>query len=315
MDRAVIAVTSDADRVLAAALGDLGPVLTELRGSVLVVGGLMQRIWLELRPVEGIAPRATADVDLGIDRKSLQLTASSERVGPLLTERDYTPLAGEDGFRFEKALEHGSMIVDLFVAKGASRDEPPILEKGIATLAAPGLAYALTRPTVMVELELVEGRGSTVVEVPLPSLDAAFVLKAALVASGVRLRPDRRERDTVDAVMLAAVCASDSAAVHALAEGSGRSEVKRALSLPTRRARPRRPRGGAPGRRLLAARARRRTRDRGRVGRAGRGKAREQGRRGPSAVTARRAVSYTGIGGDLLDPRRCPSSCEAILGR
>lgn len=231
MERAVIAVAGDADRVLAAALADLGPVLAELRGSVLVVGGLMQRIWLELRPVEGMSPRSTADIDLGIDRQRLRLTATSERVGPLLTERGYIPLAGEDGFRFEKALEQGSMIVDLLVAKGASRDEPPILEKGIATLAAPGLAYALTRPTVMVELELVDERGSTVVEVPLPSLDAAFVLKAALVASGVRVRPDRRERDTVDAVMLAAVCASDSAAVHALAEGSGRSEVKRALSF------------------------------------------------------------------------------------
>ncbi len=231
MDRVVIAVAGDADRVLAAALADLGPVLAELRGSVLVLGGLMQRIWLELRPVDGISPRATADIDLGIDRKRLQLTATSERVGPLLTERDYTPLAGEDSFRFEKQLEHGSMLVDLFVAKGASRDEPPILEKGIETLAAPGLAYALTRPTVVVELELVDGPASTVVEVPLPSLDAAFVLKAALVASGVRLRPARRESDTVDAVMLAAVCASDSAAVQALAEGSRRSEVKRALAF------------------------------------------------------------------------------------
>jgi len=142
MERAVIAVAGDADRVLAAALADLGPVLAELRGSVLVVGGLMQRIWLELRPVESISPRSTADIDLGIDRQRLRLTATSERVGPLLTERGYIPLAGEDGFRFEKALEQGSMIVDLLVAKGASRDEPPILEKGIATLAAPGLAYA-----------------------------------------------------------------------------------------------------------------------------------------------------------------------------
>jgi len=196
MPRAVIAVDSDADRVLAAALTDLGPVLAELRGSVLVLGGLMQRIWLELRPVEGTAARATADVDLGIDRKSLRLTATSERVGPLLKQTGYRPLPGEDGFRFEKKLERGSMLVDLFVAKGASRNEPPLLERGIETLAAPGLAYALTRPAVMVELELVDGSGSTVVDLPLPSLDAAFVLKAALVESGVRLRPDRRERDT-----------------------------------------------------------------------------------------------------------------------
>ncbi len=70
------------------------------------------------------------------------------------------------------------MLVDLFVAKAASRNEPPLLERGIETLAAPGLAYALTRPAVMVELELVDGTGSTVVDLPLPSLDAAFVLKA-----------------------------------------------------------------------------------------------------------------------------------------
>jgi len=53
---------------------------------------------------------------------------------------------GEDGFRFEKHLQHGSILVDLLIAKGASRSKPPILEKGIETIAAPGLAYALSRP-------------------------------------------------------------------------------------------------------------------------------------------------------------------------
>lgn len=230
MDRAVIAVTSDADRVLAAALGDLGPVLTELRGSVLVVGGLMQRIWLELRPVEGIAPRATADVDLGIDRKSLQLTASSERVGPLLTERVQTAcgrgrLPLREGTRArvdDRRLVRGQGGLSRRAADPGEGDrDPGGARLGVRPDQADGHGGVGAR----------RGTGSTVVEVPLPSLDAAFVLKAALVASGVRLRPDRRERDTVDAVMLAAVCASDSAAVHALAEGSGRSEVKRALAL------------------------------------------------------------------------------------
>lgn len=38
-------------------------------------------------------------------------------------------------------------------------------------------------------------------------------MKAALAASGVRARADRRRRDRVDSVFLAAVCASDDEAV------------------------------------------------------------------------------------------------------
>ncbi len=78
MEKVVLAIADDADRVVAAALSDLEPVLSQLQGGVLMVGGLMQRIWLHLRPVTGIAPRATADVDLGIDRKGLRLTANSQ---------------------------------------------------------------------------------------------------------------------------------------------------------------------------------------------------------------------------------------------
>jgi len=230
MEKVVLAIDGDADRVVAAALSDLDPVLSQLQGRVLLVGGLMQRIWLHLRPVTGIAPRATADVDLGIDKKGLRLTADSQRIGPLLEERGYEARPGEDGFRFEKRLQHGSILVDLLIAKGASRSEPPILEKGIETIAAPGLAYALSRPSVLVEVTFADGDDLTVVELPMPTLDAAFVLKAALV--GVRRRPDRLERDTVDALMLAGACASDADAVEALSEARSKSkEVRRSLAL------------------------------------------------------------------------------------
>lgn len=142
-ERAAIGVTGPADRLLATGLNDLRPVLEGLRGHVLVVGGLMAGVWLHLRPVGDIPARATADIDLGIDRRGLRLTADSVRVQPLLEDREYTPLGGDDGFRFRKEFGPGeTLLVDVFIAKGASRARPPLLERGLATLAAPGLTYA-----------------------------------------------------------------------------------------------------------------------------------------------------------------------------
>lgn len=179
-----------ADRLLVTGLLDLKSILDELRGNVLIIGGLMARMWLHLRPVEGIPPRATADVDLGIDRQGLGLTATSERVRPLLEAQSYKQLPGDEGFRFRKSFGAGeALLVDLFVAKGASRHEPPMLEKNLMTLAAPGLAYALSRGPYVVDAAFVDGATTTALELPLPRLDAAFVLKGALVASGVRTRP------------------------------------------------------------------------------------------------------------------------------
>jgi hypothetical protein len=65
-------------------------------------------------------------------------------------------------------------------------------------------------------------------ELPLPTLDAAFVLKGALVESGVRTRPDRRRRDRVDAIMLAAACLTDDEALEALRQVPNK-EARRAL--------------------------------------------------------------------------------------
>ena len=42
MEKVVLAVAGDADRLVAAALSDVDPVLSELQGRVLIVGGLMQ---------------------------------------------------------------------------------------------------------------------------------------------------------------------------------------------------------------------------------------------------------------------------------
>jgi hypothetical protein len=210
-------------------LQDLEPTLQELKGHVLLVGGLMARSWLHLRPVEGLPPRATADIDLGVDRQGLRLTAASTRIQTLLAQSDYHPQAGEETFRFEKQLGDGrTLMVDVLVPKGASREDPPILEKGIATLAAPGLAYAISRRPYFVNARFIDDDSEVQIELPLPALDAAFVLKGALVASGVRSRPDRRFRDRVDGVMLAAACLEDGAALAALQRARGR-EARKAL--------------------------------------------------------------------------------------
>lgn len=66
-------------------------------------------------------------------------------------------------------------------------------------------------------------------EIPIVQRDAAFVMKAALVASGLRMRADLRVVDTADAAMLAAACARDGASVDALREHRRQSEVRRAL--------------------------------------------------------------------------------------
>jgi len=185
-------ITGPADRLLAEGLLDLRPVFASFTGHILVIGGLMSRVWLTLRPVEGLPPRATADIDLGVDRTGLALTATRALVGPRLRELGYEPGAGDEAFRFRKDIPaRGVLTVDLLIAKGASRD-PQLLERGLPTVAAPGLAHAIRRGVTTVDLGLLGPAGDARrIGIPLPSLDAAFVLKATLAASGVRKRPDR----------------------------------------------------------------------------------------------------------------------------
>lgn len=117
---------------------------------------------------------------------------------------------------------------------GHSRSEPPILERDLPTVAAPGLAYAVARGPIDFDVEFLSGERAHGFRLPLPRLDAAFVLKAALVASGARTKSHHLMRDTVDAVMLAAACAADDEAVAALRSGvrirgTGREEVRAAI--------------------------------------------------------------------------------------
>jgi hypothetical protein len=196
-----IEVRSPADRLLYEGLPLLSPALDELGDGALLIGGLAVAAWLDARPV-GLPFRPTRDVDLGIDRRGLRITRDRQVVGPLLRALEFWPGYNEEEFRFARETSAGLFVVDCLVAKGASREQPPIVEPGISSLAAPGLAYALTRGPVPLRIILVaEERRS--IELRTCTLDSLFVMKAALTAGGERARRDRQITDTTDAVMLA----------------------------------------------------------------------------------------------------------------
>ena len=228
MERAEIRVRSDADRLVMDCVRELRPLFERLRGSVVVVGGLMTRVWFHARPIPEIVPRATIDVDLGVDRKRLGIASESELVRPLLNDADFYQQSPQYSFRFSKKVgAQRELLVDVLVAPGASRLEPPMLEKGVPTIEAPGLAYALLRGPTELSVEFVAESEHLNSVLPLPHIDAAFVLKGALMAQGSRF--ERRTIDTVDAITLAALCANDREAVQCLASHRRRSDVKRAL--------------------------------------------------------------------------------------
>jgi hypothetical protein len=229
VDLAPIAVTGKADRRLVACLREISPLLDELGAAVLVIGGLMTRLWLHARPID-LPVRPTADVDIGVDRRALRLAGDRRVVGPLLERLEFDPGYQGEPFRYSKQVKGlGLVLVDVMVAPDASRADPPIVERGLETVAAPGLAYAMLRPTVLASTTFVDGEETSPFDLPIPTLDAAFVLKAALAESGVRTRPDRVRSDTVDAFMLAAACLDDTASLTALQDHRARSDVRKSI--------------------------------------------------------------------------------------
>ncbi|HEX3608683.1 MAG TPA: hypothetical protein VHU14_03285 [Solirubrobacterales bacterium] len=222
-----IDVSGPADHLLFEGLPHLQPVIDELGDGALLIGGLAATAWIGASEI-GLPMRVTRDVDIGIDRRGLHLTAETRKVVPLLREQGFESLGGKRQFRFVKKTPAGEFLVDLLVAPGASREEPPRLEADLQTLSAPGLAYAILRRPVPLSLELACDGETRQFELPIISLDSAFVMKAVLTAER-RLQPDRRIADTSDAVMLAAACATDEAHIAPLREHSRRKDVRTAV--------------------------------------------------------------------------------------
>ena len=223
-----INVTGPADRLLFEGLPYLQPAIEELGDGAMLIGGLATATWIEASDI-GLPMRATHDVDLGIDRRRLRLSANSKKVQPLLRQQGFEPLVGDQQFRFVRDTAAGEFLVDLLVAPGASREDPPLLEADLASLAAPGLAYAILRRPTVLALTIVDDKDARRFELPIVKLDAAFVMKGALSAGGRRLKPDRRITDTSDAVMLAAACTADESSVTHLREHRRRKDVRAAI--------------------------------------------------------------------------------------
>ena len=221
-----IDVTGSADRLLFEGLPHLQPVLESLGNGAMLIGGLAATAWIGASDV-GLPMRATRDVDLGIDRRGLRLTANRSKVAPLLRKAGFESMGGDASFRFVRETPAGEFIVDLLVAPGSSRADPPILEEGLTTFSAPGLAYAILRRPKPLSLTVACEGTEREFRLPIVSLDSAFVMKAVLTASR-RLRPDRRITDTADAVMLAAACANDEEGINALRQHRRRKDVREA---------------------------------------------------------------------------------------
>ena len=223
-----IRVDGGANQILYEGIPTLRPVLERLNSTALLIGGLATAAWIENRPI-GLQPRVTNDLDLGINRVSLTEAGRDLKVRELLIDAGFSPGYGDEPFRFSRDTSKGPFVVDLLIPSGSSREQPPQIEAGLESVEAPGLAYALSRGSI--PMDLILGRSEAVrARFNLLQLDAAFVMKAALVASGRRVRQDRRNTDTVDAVMLAAACLTDAEAIQALSTNSARSEPKKALN-------------------------------------------------------------------------------------
>ncbi len=220
--------STPAGGLVAEGLEAVSPVLDELGSGALLIGGLITAAWLDSRPV-GIPARATVDIDLGIDRLALGLTGRRERIVRLLAEHGFTKGFGGEDFRFVRDTSAGPFVVDLLLPAGASRSRPPLIEPGLSSLSAPGLRYAITRGPVPVELRVL-GRPTRSFRLHGISLEAAFVMKATLVADRLRTRRDKLVADTADAVMLARACASDPGAMAAMAADRRFSEPRRAIN-------------------------------------------------------------------------------------
>jgi hypothetical protein len=221
-----IDASGPADRLMFEGLPHLQPVIDQLGGGAMLIGGLAATAWIGASDI-GPPMRATRDVDLGIDRRGLRLTASRRRVAPLLETNGFQSLGGNASFRFAKKTPAGEFIIDLLVAPGSSRADPPILEADLTTFPAPGLAYAILRRPKSLRLTITHEGTARRFELPIVSLDSAFVMKAVLTASR-RLRPDRRITDTADAVMLAAACIRDEEGIAALRQHRRRKDVREA---------------------------------------------------------------------------------------
>jgi hypothetical protein len=183
----VIACTAVADDNGMRALRDVATVAGDIEYRV--IGGHMVRLLRHVYNVSGI-PRVTSDADTGIDVD----VASTGGLHDRLTALGYI---AECGNRYER----GEQAVDLLVPTVAKPGKRIIGERAFD--GAPGLRLALALPPIQVAVTARLTDGDTIeFEVPVPDVEAAFVLKML-----VRTVRDS-ERDLQDIETLLEIVAS-----------------------------------------------------------------------------------------------------------
>jgi hypothetical protein len=183
----VTACTAVADDNGMRALRDVATVAADIEYRV--IGGHMVRLLRHVYNVPGI-PRVTSDADTGIDVNVASWGGLHDR----LTALGYIP---ECGNRYER----GEQAVDLLVPTTAKPGKRIIGERAFD--GAPGLRVALALPPIQVAVTARLTDGDTIeFEVPVPDVEAAFVLKML-----VRTVRDS-ERDLQDIETLLEIVAS-----------------------------------------------------------------------------------------------------------
>lgn len=169
------------------ALRDVAAVAADIEYRV--IGGHMVRLLRHVYNVPGI-PRLTSDADTGIDVN----VATTGDLHDRLTALGYI---AECGNRYER----GEQAVDLLVPAAAKPGKQIIGERAFD--GAPGLRVALALPPIKVAVTARLTDGDMIeFEVPVPDVEAAFVLK--MLARTVR----DAERDLQDIETLLEIVAS-----------------------------------------------------------------------------------------------------------
>jgi hypothetical protein len=182
-----MACTAVADDNGMRALRDVAAVAADI--DYRVIGGHMVRLLRHVYNVPGI-PRLTSDADAGIDVN----VASTGDLHDRLTALGYI---AECGNRYER----GEQAVDLLVPTAAKPGKRIIGERAFD--GAPGLRVALALPPIEVAVTARLTDGDMIeFEVPVPDVEAAFVLK--MLARTVR----DSERDLQDIETLLEIVAS-----------------------------------------------------------------------------------------------------------
>lgn len=200
-----------------------------------VVGGHMVQ-FLQLVYPTATAARATADVDAALHH---EVEAAGRDLHEALTRGGYTAVEGN---RYERTEDGaGTVVIDLLVNTMGTRKEERLFA-GRRVDAVPGLTLAVSEPPLRILADVRLRSGDALeLEVPVPGVEAALVLKSAAWASRLAakdladiatlLEIVGAHRDRLEPWGLASTRARGSRkdacrTLHSLAEGLDRKRVR-----------------------------------------------------------------------------------------